>query len=83
MDMHTDGNAVAGLLQQVFTPEVTSAERICQSCHAQNPIGAHLSYPGAGTVLRCPACGDMAATIMERPGGYTVSTQGTWMFAGG
>jgi hypothetical protein len=80
MEMHTDGNGAAGLLQQVFAAEVTSAERICQSCRAQRPIGAHRSYAGAGTVLRCPECGDLAATVVEREAGYTVSVRGTWMF---
>jgi hypothetical protein len=83
MDMHTDGNGAAGLLQQIFAAEITMTERVCQSCHAQRPIGAHLNYPSAGTVLRCPECGDVAATIVERPGGYAVSVHGTWMFADG
>ena len=83
MEIHTDGNGAAGLLQQVFAAEITAAERVCQSCGAQCAIGAHRSYPGAGTVLRCPECGDLAATIVERPGGYSVSVQGTWIFASG
>jgi hypothetical protein len=82
MDLHTDGNGTAGLLQQVFTAEVTTAERVCQSCGAQRPIGAHRSYPGAGVVLRCPECSDTAATIVERPDGYAVSVHGTWLFTG-
>jgi hypothetical protein len=82
MELHTDGNGVAGLLQQVFAAEVTSAERVCQSCAAQRPVGAHRSYPGAGVVLRCPECGDIAATVVQRPDGYTVSVRGTWLFVG-
>jgi hypothetical protein len=82
MELHTDGNGTAGLLQQVFSAEVTTAERVCQSCGAQRPIGAHRSYAGAGVVLRCPECSDTAATIVERPDGFTVSVHGTWLFSG-
>ena len=44
-DMHTDGNAIAGLLQEVFVAEFTSMERTCQSCGDQNPAGAHRRAP--------------------------------------
>jgi hypothetical protein len=80
METHTDGNGAAGMLQQLFAPEVTSAVRICQSCRVARPIGAHRSYAGAGMVLRCPECGDLAATVVQREGGYAVSVRGTWMF---
>ena len=83
MDMHTDGNGAAGLLQQVFAAEITAVERICQSCGARSAIGAHRSYPGAGTVLRCPECGDLGATIVEQEGMYAMSVHGTWMFPAG
>ena len=81
MELHTDGNGIAGLLQQVFVAEVTAAERVCQSCGGHGAIGAHRSYKGAGVVLRCPHCGDVAATIVERPGGYAVTIHGTWTVA--
>jgi hypothetical protein len=81
MELHTDGNGIAGLLQQVFAAEVTTAERVCQSCRAQRAIGAHRSHAGAGMVLRCPECGDVAATIVERPGEYVMSFHGAWTFA--
>ena len=59
---------VAGLLQEVFVAEITTAERVCDSCGEEHPIGAHRAYSGAGTVLRCPGCGDVAATVTETPG---------------
>jgi hypothetical protein len=76
--VHTDGNELAGLLQELFGADVSSAERTCESCRARRPIGAHRLYRGAGWVLRCPACGDLAACIVVRGGGYTVSLRGTW-----
>ena len=80
-DLHTDGNAIAGLLQEVFVAEVTMTMRRCQSCRQENPIGAHRHYPGAGHVLRCPSCGDLAATIVSLPDRHVVSVHGTWSVA--
>ena len=79
-DRHTDGNAIAGLLQEMFVPEMTSAMRACQSCRSRTPIGAHRLYQGAGLVLRCANCGDLAACIAARPAGHAVTLYGTWMF---
>jgi uncharacterized Zn finger protein len=60
--MHTDANAIAGLLEEIFAREVTGAERVCQSCGTRSHIGEHRLYRGAGLVLRCPACGDVVST---------------------
>jgi hypothetical protein len=77
-DLHTDGNAIAGVLQEVFVAEITAARRACQSCGARNQIGAHRLYTGAGFVLRCPTCGDVAACITALPDEYVISLRGTW-----
>jgi hypothetical protein len=77
--MHTDANAIAGLLEEIFAREMTGAERVCQSCRARSTIGAHRLYRGAGAVLRCPACGDVAACIVTLPDGYALSLRGTWL----
>jgi Family of unknown function (DUF6510) len=77
--MHTDGNHLGGLLREIFTGEMTSAMRECESCHHRTPIGAHRLYRGAGHVLRCPMCGDLAALVVERTDGYVLSLRGTWL----
>ena len=79
--LHTDGNAIAGLLQEVFVAEVTAAGRVCQSCGVDSAIGAHRCYSGAGVVLRCPACGDLAAVIAVLPDRNVISLRGTWSLA--
>jgi len=61
-----DGNAIAGLLQEVFVLEMTSAIGTCASCGASEPIGAVRVFRGAGVVLRCPHCGDVLAKIVKR-----------------
>jgi Family of unknown function (DUF6510) len=77
-DLHTDGNAIAGLLREVFAIEMTSSPRTCQSCRNVHAIGSHRLFTGAGLVLRCPSCGDVAATFVELPDRYLVSLRGTW-----
>jgi hypothetical protein len=79
--MHTDANAIAGVLEEVFVADITAAGRRCQSCGNDHPIGAHPLYTGAGYVLRCPGCGAVAATIVARPDRYVVSLGGTWTVA--
>jgi predicted RNA-binding Zn-ribbon protein involved in translation (DUF1610 family) len=74
MNLHTDGNAIAGVLEEVFGTDMTATIRICQSCGQEHAIGAHLLYRGAGLVLRCPNCGDMAAVIVAT----RVKLFGTW-----
>jgi hypothetical protein len=79
--LHTDGNAIAGLLQEVFVAEVTAAERVCQSCGLGSQIGAHRLYTGAAYVLRCPGCGDVAACIAVLPDRNVISLHGRWSLA--
>jgi Family of unknown function (DUF6510) len=79
--LHTDGNAIAGLLQEVFVAEVTAAGRVCQSCGLDSQIGAHRLYKGAGYVLRCPGCGDVAACIAVLPDRNVISLHGRWSLA--
>jgi predicted RNA-binding Zn-ribbon protein involved in translation (DUF1610 family) len=73
-----DGNAIAGLLWELLGAEVTAAPRGCQSCKAVNAIGAHRLYRGAGLVLRCPNCGDVALRLVEQRGSYAVDMRGAW-----
>lgn len=80
-ELHTDGNGVAGLLQEIFVAEVTAAARVCDGCGEEHPIGAHRAYGGAGTVLRCPGCGAVAATVTVLPDQYVVGLHGAWRLA--
>jgi len=76
--LSVDGNAIAGLLKEVFGAEVTAEPRGCGSCGQTSPVGAHRVYSGAGTVMRCPACGDLALRIVECADRYVVVMAGTW-----
>jgi Zn finger protein HypA/HybF involved in hydrogenase expression len=64
-DTMLDGNALAGLLQEVFAVEVTTAIGTCAHCGTAGPVGAVHVYRGAGTVLRCPHCDNTLAKIVR------------------
>ena len=55
--LRLDGNAAAGVLEEIFAFEVTSAQSTCAGCGRTAPLGALLLYGGQmGIILRCPAC---------------------------
>lgn len=59
-DLTLDGNAAAGLLSEVFTPEATAALVRCVSCGHEGAVGAALVFSNApGLVIRCPHCSDV------------------------
>jgi ribosomal protein S27E len=56
-DLRLDGNAAAGLLSEVFTPEATTAIVACAGCGASGAVGAaHVYAHAPGLVVRCPGC---------------------------
>ena len=64
-ELMLDGNAVAGVLQEVFAVEMTTAVGTCGNCGAAGPIGALHVYRGAGIVLRCPHCDNVIGKIVK------------------
>ena len=73
-----DGNALGGFLAEALGTEMTEAPRGCQSCGEVNPIGAHRLYRGAGLVLRCPVCGDVALRVVSLPDRHVLHLEGAW-----
>jgi hypothetical protein len=60
-----DGNAVGGLLWDVFGSEVTAALGTCAHCGATEPVGAVTVYVHApGVVVRCPHCTNVLIRIV-------------------
>ena len=77
-DMKLDGNAIGGLLREIFTMEVTNAESTCAGCGAVNAVGRVEVYVHApGTVVRCPDCGAVLMRIVRGRGRYWVDLSGT------
>jgi predicted RNA-binding Zn-ribbon protein involved in translation (DUF1610 family) len=71
-----DGNAVAGLLHEIFGTEMTTATGTCASCGASMPVGAVHVFRSAGVVLRCPRCGNILAKIVRREAEVCVDLTG-------
>ena len=64
-ELMLDGNAVAGLLQEVFAVEMTTAIGTCDGCGAVEAVGAIHVFRGAGVVLRCPHCNNPLIKIVR------------------
>lgn len=71
-----DGNAVAGLLQEVFAVEMTTAVGTCGNCGATDAVGAMHVYRGAGIVMRCPHCDNALVRIVEADRRVWIGFQG-------
>ena len=55
--LRLDGNAAAGILSEIFAPDLTAARATCAHCGTTRAVGALLVYAhGMGTVVRCPSC---------------------------
>jgi Family of unknown function (DUF6510) len=76
-EMTLDGNAIAGLLREVFAVEMTDARGTCAWCGAVNEVGRAEVYMHApGTVVRCPACEQVLMRIVRGRGRYWVDFSG-------
>jgi hypothetical protein len=61
-----DGNAIAGLLYEVFGAELTGAAGVCAACGATGPLAECEVYLRApGTVVRCRSCGAVLMVLVE------------------
>jgi hypothetical protein len=63
-----DGNAAAGLLQEIFGAEMTASPTECAHCGNESDMGGLVAYTqGPGIVLRCPACMQVVLRITQTP----------------
>lgn len=66
--LRLDGNAAAGILSEIFVPDITAARATCTYCGATRAVGAMLVYAhGMGTVVRCPSCDSAVLRIGRTP----------------
>jgi phage FluMu protein Com len=69
-----DGNAVAGLLEEIFPFEMTMAHIRCAGCSAVEPMGAEMVYMDApGMVMRCVHCESVLLTVVHGEGRYWIN----------
>jgi hypothetical protein len=73
IDTHLDGNALGGLLHEVFGREMTDQHGCCDGCGTVSALGSVLVFRGAGDVVRCPSCGSVLLVIVSTPTGLRLS----------
>ena len=75
-DLYLDGNALGGVLYEVFGREMTADEGTCLDCGAVHQFGALIAYIAApGHVLRCPSCSAVLLVIVVEPDGYHITVE--------
>jgi hypothetical protein len=73
-----DGNAIGGLLLELFGVELTAAPCVCGGCGAREELArldVYLDCPGV--VVRCRHCHDVMLTIVQGPQRTWVDLRGT------
>ncbi len=77
MENKVDGNAAAGMLQEIFPFEMTLVQATCTGCGTTNVIGALAVYMhGMGTVIRCPICDTVLIRVARAKGRYWLDMRG-------
>ena len=72
-----DGNAIGGLLHDVFGAEMTTAVGTCAHCGSRRQVAEFVVYVGGpGTVARCRACSAVVMVIVRAHGMNCVDLQG-------
>jgi Family of unknown function (DUF6510) len=72
-----DGNAIAGLLHDVFGAEMTTADSVCGHCGDARPVAELVAYVQApGTVVRCRTCASVLMVMVELRGVICVDLNG-------
>ena len=72
-----DGNAVGGLLGEIFARETTAAEGACDNCGTVAHVGEAMAYvTEIGTVVRCANCDNALIRVAQNPRGYFLDLRG-------
>ena len=72
-----DGNAIGGLLIDVFGAEMTAATGTCSACGDTGPVAGLVVYLQApGTVARCRICGNVLMVFVKAHGMTCVDLTG-------
>jgi uncharacterized Zn finger protein len=75
-DLMLDGNAVGGLLIEVFGDDVTGALGSCPECGRHAELATLRAFTHApGVVLRCPACDSVLLVVVRTPHGIRHQTR--------
>jgi hypothetical protein len=73
-----DGNAIGGLLLELFGIELTAAPCVCAGCGAREEVARLDVYVDCpGVVVRCGHCQQVMITIVRGPERSWVDLSGT------
>jgi hypothetical protein len=72
-----DGNAIGGLLTDVFAAEMTTVASTCVTCGATRPVAELVVFRRApGTVVRCRSCDHVLMVFIQAHGRIAVDLTG-------
>jgi hypothetical protein len=76
-DLVLDGNAAAGLLQEIFVLDITTAQVECAQCGSTVAVGSLRLYAAPmGAVLRCSHCDGILMRAVHTPHGRWLEMRG-------
>lgn len=76
-DLVLDGNAAAGLLQELFVLDITTAQIQCEACGSIGVVGSLRLYAAPmGAVLRCSHCDGILMSAVHTPHGRWLGMTG-------
>lgn len=76
-DSTLDGNAIGGLLLEVFGTEMTTATGTCGNCGTVGQVAEFAVYlAGLGTVVRCRRCQNVLMAFVKVRGITCVDLEG-------
>lgn len=76
-DRTLDGNAIAGMLMEIFGTEMTTAVGTCAHCGAVAQVAEFAVYrPDLGIVVRCRSCDNMLMVFVKIRGVTCVDLMG-------
>jgi hypothetical protein len=80
-ERHVDGNAIGGLLIEVFGREMTDSRGACAACGTVSAVGEFIVYrSGPGDVVRCATCANVVVVAVPRDTGTRIYLAGLrWM----
>ena len=74
---HLDGNAIAGVLFDVFGYEMTATLCTCAECGLRQAVGEIIVFLGGpGIIARCAGCENPLIIVVERRGVACVDLMG-------
>ncbi len=81
LELMLDGNALAGLFNEIFAVEMTVAPVVCASCGREGEMGSLWAFTESpGFVLRCPACHSIVLRMVLAPEKIYIDARGAAYF---